>query len=282
MDQQKVRSFTERYLKSYECHIIESAPTYLQTQLSIEADKDLLNRPFYWMYVERMNLPPQPARFCFIFDPENCPEDLRGEYLFFGSPRFAQMLQSAQKHGRFTRLYQQPSSRESLSRVSKAYTPWLGMNFQVSYICDQKKDRITYLGINLCTGEIVEPFYPTIRSLGWTSKLPPKRHVTAPRLSFAEAVGELEYFLQEQIEGEDPTWAVEAKKRLEMELDTLAHYYPEQEQRTEEQEKERVQRQRELIWQYHPRIEVQLINGGLFYMEQPAKQLSLKVYDAEG
>ncbi|RAL26599.1 YqhG family protein [Thermoflavimicrobium daqui] len=267
MDQQKVRSFTERYLQAYQCHLIESAPTHIKTQLSIKADKDLLNRPFYWMYVERMNLPPQPAQFCFIFDPEHRPAELRGEYLFFGSPRFSQMLNSAQKHGRFVRLYQQPLSKARNDFSSKPYTPWLGINFKVSYICDQKKDRICYLGMNLRTGNIVEPFYPKINSFDWTSKLPPKRHLIEPRFHFAESVDELEYYLKEQIEQEDPTWAYEANKRLELELKQLDHYYPELGKRTEEQEKERSQRRREIIWQYQPRVEVQVINAGIFYME---------------
>jgi hypothetical protein len=271
MDQKEIRSFTERYLQYHDCHILESGPTHLVTQLSVQADKDLLNRPFYWMYVEKMNLEPTPARFCFIFDPdpEKRPADLRGEYLFYGSPRLTQLLNSAQNHGKFVRLYQQPSGWDKYSYISKPFTPWLSVNFHVSYICDQKKDRISYLGINLQSGEIREGFYQSILNLSWSVKLPAQRHITHPRLTIAEALGELEYYLQDQLQNEELSWADEAKERLDIELDQLEHFYPDETAMSEEMWKEKKQRQRETIWQYHPRIEVKIVNAGLFYMEQP-------------
>lgn len=267
MDQKEIRTFTERYLQHHDCQIIESAPTHLITQLSIDADKDLLNRPFYWMYVEKMNLQPQPARFCFIFDQENHPPDLKGEYLFYGSPRFTQIMSSAQKHGQFVRLYQQPSGWSRYNYVSRPYTPWLNVNFKISYICDQKKDRISYLGIHLQNGTIREDFYQQVQNLSWTPKLPARRHTITPRLTIAEAVGELEYYLQEQLVNEDLTWAEQAKERLDLELSQLDSFYPDESAMSDEILKEKRQRRTETIWQYHPRVEVMVINAGLFYME---------------
>ncbi|TCS96430.1 YqhG family protein [Hazenella coriacea] len=273
MDQQEVREFVERYMEHHQCQVIESTPSYLQTQLSIEVDKDLLNRPFYWMYVEKLNQEPQPAQFCFIFDLENHPPDQRGEYIFFGSPRFSQMLQSAQKHGRFVRLYQEAPGWE-LSLHSKPYIPWLLINFKLSYICDQKKDRLNSLGINLYTGEIKDNFYPWIQTFSWTSQIPVKRHLLSKRLSIPEAVGELEYYLQDQLHQEDLSWAEAAKERLQMEMNQLNSFYPEGEVQNEEKEKEKKQRIREMIWQYHPRVEIEVVNAGIFYMNPSSESLS--------
>ncbi len=266
MEQAKVRSITEQYLQTQGCHILESTPTYIKTQLSIEADKDLLNRPLYWMYVEKMSLPPQPARFCFLFDEKVQLDGERGEHLFFGSPRFTQILHSAQKKGRFVRLYQQPTGWQRDS-TSKPYYPWLAINYRVSYICDKKKEQLRYLGINLYNGDLYEPFYPTIRHLNWTPKLPPRRHLLEARLTLAEAVGEAEYYLQESLEQEDAAWATEAAKRLKYEWEQLDAYYPEPSKRSPEENEEWKQRRYELAWQYQPRIEVDVANAGLFYME---------------
>lgn len=265
MDQQQVRDFTEQYLRHHNCQIIETAPTHIYTQLSIEADKDLLNRPLYWMYVERMGLEPQPSHYCFIFDAENPPQNLKGEYLFYGSPRFTQLLNSAKKHGQFVRLYQEPDANELITRQSKPYTPWLLVNYFVSYICDRKKDRIFQLGIHLQTGEIRNQFYQEIRHLGWSTRLPDQRYTESPFMSISEAVGELEYYLQDIIQNEDLSWAKEAQGRLDRELEQLNLFYPSEEKLNEEQEKQKLDRRSELIWQYHPRIEVQIINAGLFY-----------------
>lgn len=273
MDQQAVREFVERYMKYHHCTVIESTPSYLHVQLTIDVDKDLLNRPFYWMYVEKLNQEPQPAQFCFIFDPENPPTEKRGEYLFFGAPRFSQMLQSAQKHGRFTRLYEESPHLER-SLFSKPYVPWLLINFKLSYICDQKKDRLCSLGINLYNGEIKQDFYPLVQKLSWTSKLPIKRHLLPKRLSIPEAVGELEYYLQDELHQEDLGWAEAAKERLQMEIEQLNSFYPEGETRSEEKETEKKQRIREIIWQYHPRVEIEVVNAGIFYMNPPTRSLS--------
>jgi hypothetical protein len=267
MDQVALRTFTERYLAANDCHILESTPSYLDTQLSIEADKDLVNRPFYWMYVERMNLPANPVQLCLVFDPEHPPEGRRAEYLFYGAPRFRQLLRSAQNQGRFVRLYQEPARWSSFSSMSKGYTPWLCVNSTVSYICDQKRDRIASFGINLQTSEIRANFYEQLQQLNWTHKLPEKRYTLSPHMTIAEAVGELEYALTEDLTNEEHEWAEEAMKRLTAELEQIDTYFPLVDKQTDEQKTSSAARHRECIWQYHPRIEVKLVNAGIFYLE---------------
>ena len=50
-----------------------------------------------------------------------------------------------------------------------------------------------------------------------------------------------------------------------MELEQLEHFYPEG-----VKNEEKKQRIRETIWQYHPRVEVEVINAGLFYLDGAA------------
>lgn len=268
MNQQQIRSFTERYLSLHDCHILESGPTYLTTRLSIQADKDLLDRPFYWMYVERMKMEPQPITLSFIFDQANHPQEIKGEALFFGAPRFAKMLSSAQKHGRFTRLYQEAQDVRSFASSSRSYTPWLGVNYRLSYICDQKKDRLIPIGINLIDGQIVSNFYQQAQAYRWRTRLPAHRHLLPTQLTISEAVGELEYHIQEQIQGEDLTWAQQAEERCQLELEQLDAFYPEP--LTEAARRDKKQRREEIIWQYYPRAELHVINAGLFYAETEA------------
>jgi len=267
MNPQQVRNFAERYFLSQECSIIEKSPAHLQVQLSVEADKDIMNRPFYWMYVERMGLPANPAILTLIFDPEAAPPDLSGELMNFGSPRFALLLESAQKRGRFVRLFESPSTTAPHPLLSRPYVPWLGVNFLVSYVCDRKKDEIVDLGINLHSGEVVRSFYEHLQHKEWSSKLPANRHVIQPHFGIAEGVGELEFHLQKHIEEQDRTWAHEAYEQLEQELDQLDLYYPDHLLLNEETRAEKKQRIREAVWQYHPRVEVSVVNAGLFYLD---------------
>lgn len=213
-----------------------------------------------------MGIKPNPVQLCLIFEPDSHPPDIKGELFYFGAPRFRKMLESAQKHGKFVRLYEVPKWHPPQS-PPKPYSPWLGINYKISYICDQKKDRLCHLGINLLNGEVAESFYETVAGRKWSSHIPPNRHVPAQRLSLMEAVGELEFYLEEQIKQEDLTWARKAKKRFSAELAQLNSYYPENIQQNEELLKEKKQQEQELVWQYHPRIEISVINAGLFYLE---------------
>jgi hypothetical protein len=267
VDQITLRSFTERYLQANDCQILESTPSYLHTQLSIEADKDLINRPFYWMYVEKMNLPANPMQLCLVFDPENPPEERRAEHLFYGSPRFRQLLLSARNQGKFVRLYQEPPRWTPSSSKSIGYKPWLSIQYLISYVCDQKKDRIASFGIDLQTAQIEPNFIQRLQSYKWTHKLPERRYTLSPRMTIQEAVGEVEYMLTEELTAEDHQWAEEAEKRLQEELNQVSTYFPVEEKQTEEEKAANTARRRECIWQYHPRIEIHVISAGLFYLE---------------
>ncbi|MFC4078273.1 YqhG family protein [Salinithrix halophila] len=266
MEPSQVRSLTLRYLKSHDCEIIEDHPDYMESRLSVEADKDLIHRPFYWMYVEKMGFEPQPSTLLFTFKPGKAPPGVRSEHLTCGSPRFNQMLHSARKNGRFIRLYED-SFRGARKADSRPYDPWLAVNYEVSSICDRKKDELLSLGIHLRTGEIIQEFHQRIQNKQWTPRLPDRRHTLPPLLTVPEAVGELEFWLQGWIEHQDLSWAVQAKKRLEEELAQLHAYYPEEWRMNDELHTEKKQRLRETVWQYHPRVEVEVVNAGLFYLD---------------
>lgn len=265
MENSPTRSFVERYLQAYQCQITESTPHYIHTQLSIEADQDLSNRPFYWMYVERMNLQPQPIQICFVFDAEHAPNDRPSELMFAGSPRLQLMWQSAQKNGRFVSLYQENANYMPLAQ-SRPFIPWLAVNLFISYICDQKKDRIAHLGFNLITGEMKDNFHQQLLPHNWHNQLPPHRHLLPQKVPLREALGEMEYHIEEQLQTEDQTWATNAQQRLQRELEQIKLYYPDS-NRSEELQQEKQQRMTETVWQYQPRVEVRVINAGLFHVD---------------
>lgn len=46
MQQQEIHQFLERYFHANGCEIIENSPGHITVQLTIELDKELMNRPF--------------------------------------------------------------------------------------------------------------------------------------------------------------------------------------------------------------------------------------------
>ncbi|MED0679953.1 YqhG family protein [Aneurinibacillus thermoaerophilus] len=269
MNQAQVRSFLERYFAAHQAHYVEQHPAYFKVELPIEVDKDLGNRPFYWTYVERLNLEPQPMCMTFVFDNASLPEGVNGEDITFGSPRLQQFFASAQRHGRYIRLYEHTDPPNG-SNLHFALTPWLGINYKISFICDRKKDRLLSLGINLIHGQIKENFFDYLEARNILPVLPDYAYTMRPIFSIDSAVQHLERHVQTAIDAEDKTWACEARSRLAAELAQIEHFYA-RKTATEDKNEEPVlnhkeKRAEELRWQYEPRIEVEIINGGVFYL----------------
>lgn len=70
MHTEQIRNYVTRYLEATECHVVESHPAYMTVRLSPEADKALMNRPYYWSFVERTGVEPEPVSITFVFDQE--------------------------------------------------------------------------------------------------------------------------------------------------------------------------------------------------------------------
>lgn len=70
MNRERIERFVNRYLAATGCRVVEKGDGHLTVRLSPEADKDLMNRSYYWSFVERTGAEPEPMAFKFIFDPE--------------------------------------------------------------------------------------------------------------------------------------------------------------------------------------------------------------------
>lgn len=350
MQQQQVRQFIERYLATFSSHIVETHPDYLTVKLPVEVDKDIGNRPFYWSWVEKMNLAYQPLVLTFAFNPDRMPDGVRAEHMHLGAARMQQIFDSTKKHGRFLCMYEQSplALGGSGKRRSAPLVPWLALNLKLSLLCDKKRDILLYLGINLHNPRIVHDFTSFLFQLPLTPAIPDYFYTLDRRISIEQALEMAKKEVSSVLEKEDQKWAEEARERLTEELAILAAYYEELARReppaeddaskesAEEEdeaptqevtvennvpavhavslansvveqpqtldeyrssggrildflrangiqttpreqieqgewqkstpEEERKRRMDELKWQYEPRIEVQLINGGLFYL----------------
>lgn len=231
MNQLQVRNFVERYLSSFSAHVMESHPSYLTVKLPEEVDKDIGNRPFYWSWVEKMNIPPQPMVLTFFFDPENKPEGMRGEPIHFGSGRLQQIFQSTKKHGRFVCMFEHNpvllQRGAPPGRRSSPLMPWLGVNLKLSFICDKKRDMLLYLGINLHQPRIVHDFYPFLQRLSLSPSIPDYFYTLDRRISLVQAMEAVQSEVQGIIAKQDQRWAEEARQRLSDELQILEAYYAE-------------------------------------------------------
>lgn len=259
MQQQEIHNFLERYFIANDCDILESQPGYMNVQLTIDLDKELMNRPFYWHYLEKTGGEPNPMKLSLITDPNKVPDEIKGETIHFGSPRLHQIFQSTKTLASYIRLYEKSSVIQGKQTPLK---PWIGLNLKVSYQCDRKKDVFHSIGLNLINGQIVENFHDHLLQLKLTPRIPDFSFTLSPLIMPKSGLNRMENFLKVKIEQEDQTWAEEAKKRWGQDLDLLEHFYKDTEEKNESYEIEKLA----LKDQYEPKIVISIINGGIFYL----------------
>jgi hypothetical protein len=261
MQQHDIHQFLKGYFQSTECSILEEGNGYLTVQLTIDQDKELMNRPFYWHYLEKVGGEPNPASLTFITNEQRAPQDIKGEKVHFGSPRLHQIFQATRRFGSAIRLYEANVAR---STHNTALHPWLNMNVMVSYQCDHKRDYLLSLGIHLITGNIIEDFHELLKGQVLTPKIPDFTFTLSPIIKPKSGFNRLHQYIEKHIYEDDHSWAKEAKERWKQDLDLLNHFYEDIEEKPSTYDIEK----KALQDQYEPRISVNVVNGGIFYLQE--------------
>jgi hypothetical protein len=291
MNAEQIEAFMMQYLQATHCHIIEKGLGYATVKLSPQADKELTQRSYYWGFVERTGVEPQTLTYCFVFDPVN--NDLvetpivagRGAWdaatrvqqheVSFGSRRLEQIFQAVRNKGRWIHLFEDPPAGRQKTSPSLGYSTWLGLNYKIELACDMKRSELHSLGISLNTGEIIENFHSTLLRKKLSPRLPLNVHLLPKQMTLQKSAGLAEKHLEAIIERYDHSWAVEARERLKVEQTRMDDYYVEllaslDAEHKPEVEEQYKNRQQEIDWQYHPRIEASVINCGLFHLHKQA------------
>ncbi|MCR8631170.1 YqhG family protein [Paenibacillus radicis (ex Xue et al. 2023)] len=190
----------------------------------------------------------------------------------FGSRRLEQIFGAVRNKGRFVHLYEQ-FKPEQKSTATIPYENWLQVNFKVELACDMKRSEIHSLGIHLETGQIRERFQELLLTKRLTPRLPAQIFIIPDKITLPRAVIYLEEYLEQLLRGYDHRWAQEAGLRLAEEIDRIRGYYETLIQGAEpdkrsEVEAQYVNRKQEIDWQYRPRIQISVINCGLFHLQK--------------
>ena len=259
MQQQEIHDFLITYFQANDCVVLENTSSHLTVQLTIEMDKELMNRPFYWHYLEKTGGIPNPAQLTFITHPELAPPNMKGEKIHFGSPRLHQIIQSTKRLAGFIRLFE---DRPPLKTGQSPLLPWLTQNVKISYQCDRKKDIFMSIGLNLISGEIMEGFHERLLPVKVTPKIPDYSFTLSPLIMPKSGLSRLDTYIRKSFENDDHTWAEEAMVRWQTDLNLLEHFYKDMEEKSESYFTEK----QALQAQYEPNIQISIINGGLFYL----------------
>ena len=257
---QQIHDYLLKFFKENNCHILNNDDHYINVQLTIEMDKKIMNRPYYWKYLESTNGEPNPAQLTLITDKNKLMEDgIKGEVVHFGSPRLSQLFQATKELGSFVQMYERVNKFEK----NTILTPWLGVNYKISYYSDQTKEMLYSLGINLMTGNLIEEFQESLREVDLDPTMSERRFNLPYIIKPIRALERLDVVIDNIIQQDDHTWAEEAKERWQKDQKVLEYFYEGVEKKPDCYEMEK----KAMEQQYEARIKIEILNGGLFYMK---------------
>lgn len=273
---EQIQDFCRRYFQGVGAPILIDQPDFLQVELPREIDKELTDRPYYWMYIEATNQQVPNTVLSLSFQPDVQMEGVdKIEFVTLGSFRLNKLIESAQKRGRFTRSYQQATVFGA-----GAYVPVLLTTFKLSFVADRRRDEMVSYAVHLGTGQVQRDFYECVEQLPFGEHPAAGSPLPAERLTLEQGYLKLRERLIEEIEGLDHAWALDADAHLAQELEQLETYYDslglvnaDEVKSDEEKTKkaamyaaERELRIEELKWRCAPRIGIEPFHFALLYV----------------
>ncbi len=265
MKDQKLYNFCKQYFTLVNATLHHADDFALSVELPKEVDKELTDRPFYWMWVETLGETPPPNFLYLLFDdltpsPEwtsVLKDTQKPERVLPGSYRMQKIYQSAKLHGMFAVAYERKAD----------LWPHVLINVKVSYISDRQKDELlSYL---------FSAHHQTIKKIEWNHweknllyDEPQSGSQIVPLpinydLVFSKLLSEVTH----EIEKRDQSWARESSQRLKKELTELDQYYETMENK-EALAAEQQLRKAEITWRMSPRVEVNPYQLALLYLSE--------------
>ncbi|WP_082233855.1 YqhG family protein [Halobacillus massiliensis] len=248
--------FTKEFFTINGCTIEERDDKFIKVQLTQELDEALMNRPFYWHYIKKMNRSGDPMSLS--FKDIRLGDEEEGVFLHAGTPKLHQIYDFALEKGKFTRLYESipyPMTHLPLQ-------PWLFVNILLTFRGKQTRNEILSLGLNLINGVVLSKAMDKIKDLPLTSKVSDYTFPMTPLIRIESGYNRLLEYAQDYISRMSSTWAEESEHQLNTETGLLEDFYNRNDMEEESYKKEA----RQLEIRYKPRITFETANGGLFYL----------------
>src|SRR5690625_6064517 len=109
-------SFLHQFFLAHQCTILSIGANHLHVQLTKELDQALMNRPFYWQYIEATGRLGEPKSLAFTTNMTE--ESTQMEWIHHGSPRLHQIYEYIQKNNRIIQLFEVHQTNQNTDRKS--------------------------------------------------------------------------------------------------------------------------------------------------------------------
>ncbi|MFC7060611.1 YqhG family protein [Halobacillus seohaensis] len=267
MNANKYYEFTKEFFTINGCTIEELIPNYMTVHLTKEMDESLMNRPFYWHYMKKMNREGEPMSLS--FKDISLGDQEEGVFLHAGTPKLQQIYQVALEKGFMTRLYEAVESKDN---NNLALHPWLFVNIKLTFRGKQSKDQILSIGLNLINGALIHDAMDKIIDYSFNPKISDYTFPMTPVIRLESGYNRIVQHTEAYISKLDTEWASHSIEQLNYEKQLLEGFYNSNDIEEEQYEKELDQ----LNVRYKPRITLSVANGGLIYLSVSTSQQLLQ------
>ncbi|MFZ0368085.1 MAG: YqhG family protein [Halobacillus sp.] len=257
--------FVHQFFTSYGCAILEKSESHLKVQLTSTMDEEIMNRPFYWHYMKKMNRPGDPMQLLFT-NTSHSKEG--GIYLHAGTPKLHTIYRAAINKGKTARLYE--AVEKPLQ--NRALCPWLVVNIHLHYRGKQSKDDTLSLGLNLVHGTLLFDMMERLWKMEFEPTVSDYTFPMTPLINLENAYKRIERYVEGYVSSISDDWATRSLKHLQEEKNLLESFYSSEDIGLEQFTKE----QEQIDTRYSPRILMEVVNGGLFYISQKSNSNVIK------
>lgn len=238
-----------------DCEITEEHAGMLQVSLTEKMDKAFMNRPFYWQYMQSTGQVGQPMTWTLITNPALREE--KGEWIHFGTERWHQIRQYLTEHAAFTLLFEQLHPD-----INTMLQPWLLLNCRIKYEGKQTKEEMFSFGLNLIDGKMYGNMMDILEKTSLAQTISERCYTISPMITLESGCKRIEAYLDDHVEKQDHTWAVESYQLLQEELAMLHHFYRDAEDLSEKKDEMESLKNR-----LEPVITYEIMQGGLLYLQ---------------
>src|SRR5690625_4556005 len=210
-----MQQFLTVFFKGNHCKVTVE-DKLIKVRLTKEMDIALMNRPFYWQYVETTGNVGQPMELTFKLDANLD----TGEWIHFGSPRFQQICTYLEKSAKFTKLYEMVNVQQNTM-----LHPWLLTNFCITYEGKQTKEELLSIGLNLINGTFIFNMMERLKKINLQPIISDQCYTISPLIKLNSAFVRIEKMIQEYIVEQDHEWALDSLRLLQEELDMIEHFF---------------------------------------------------------
>lgn len=250
-----VKTFLQQYFQFHHCDIKIQDDDVWEIPLTKELDLALMNRPFYWHYVEAMGVEGEPLQLKLTFKPQMAERNV--EWVHIGSPIMEKIKKHLEASCRFTRLYE-----DVQTNTQAMLHPWLVLNMILRYKGTILKEELISLGLNLINGTFKLDMMEQLMEKNFTHQITAYCYKISPLIKLPSAYNRIASYIQTYVMQGDLTWIKESEQRLQSELALLEKYYA-----NDEDDEWFAKEKTDLINRLQPTISLEIFNGGIFYLQ---------------